>query len=82
MKVAMAALSSLTLVKVPRRMAWRDDPKWFSCRMPARDSRCRVCSPQEASIGAVPVKDVNWARSGNQATSATSARIRAAPAGQ
>src|SRR3954449_3611247 len=32
-------------------------------------------------MGAVPVQDAKWLRSGNRATSPTSARIRAAPAG-
>jgi hypothetical protein len=54
---------------------------WFSRRFPARDRRCRICSPEEASRGAVPVQDAKWLRSGNRATSPTSAGIRAAPAG-
>ena len=28
---------------------------WFIRRFPARDSRCRFCSPDDASKGAVPV---------------------------
>ena len=54
---------------------------WFNRRFPARDSRCRICSPEEASRGAVPVQDAKWLRSGNRAMSPTSARILAAPAG-
>jgi len=27
------------------------------CRLPARDSRWRICSPEEASMGAVPFQD-------------------------
>ena len=54
---------------------------WLIRRFPARDSRWRVCSPLEASIGAVPVQEAKWLRSGNRATSPTSARILAAPAG-
>jgi hypothetical protein len=37
--------------------------------------------PEEASRGAVPVQEANRLRSANRATSPTSARIRAAPAG-
>ena len=47
----------------------------------ARDSRWRMCCPLEASIGAVPVQDAKRLRLGNRATSPTSARILAAPAG-
>jgi hypothetical protein len=36
---------------------------WF----PARESRCRICSPEEASIGAMPVQEAKWLRSGNRA---------------
>ena len=57
---------------------WRT---WFIRRFPARDSRWRICSPEEASRGAVPVQDANRLRSANRAMSPTSARIRAAPAG-
>ena len=31
------------------------------CRFPARDSRWRTWSPEEASIGAVPFQDAKWA---------------------
>ena len=48
-------------------------------RLPARDSRWRCWSPDEASKGAVPVQDAKRLRSANRATSPTSARIRAAP---
>ncbi len=51
---------------------------WFIRWFPALDRRCRTISPQEASIGAVPVQDAKRLRSANRATSPTSARIRAA----
>jgi hypothetical protein len=35
-------------------------------RLPARDRRWRRCSPEEASIGAVPVQDAKWALLGNR----------------
>ena len=54
---------------------------WFIRRFPARESRCRFCSPEEASRGAVPVQDANRFRSANRATSPTSARTRAATTG-
>lgn len=54
---------------------------WFIRRFPARESRCRFCSPEEASSGAVPVQDANRLRSANRATSPTSARTRAATTG-
>jgi hypothetical protein len=31
-------------------------------RFPARDRRCRFCSPEDASMGAVPFQDAKWAR--------------------
>src|SRR5665647_2007091 len=31
------------------------------CRFPARESRWRTWSPEEASMGAVPVQDAKWA---------------------
>ena len=40
---------------------------WFIRRFPARESRWRICSPEEASIGAVPVQDAKWLRSANRA---------------
>ena len=54
---------------------------WLTFRFPARDSRWRICSPEEASRGAVPVQDANRFRLANRATSPTSARIRAATTG-
>jgi hypothetical protein len=33
-------------------------------RLPARDYRCRTCSPEEASIEAVPGQDAKCARFG------------------
>src|SRR6476620_7722966 len=54
---------------------------WFIRRFPARESRCRFCSPEGASSGAVPVQDANRLRSANRATSPTSARILAATTG-
>ena len=41
-------------------------------RFPARDSRCRTWSPENASISAVPFQDAKWPRSGNLVMSATS----------
>ena len=54
---------------------------WFIRRFPARDRRCRTISPEEASIGAVPVQDANRLRSANLATSPVSAKVRAATTG-
>jgi hypothetical protein len=51
------------------------------CRFPARDNRCRTCSPEEASIGAVPFQDAKCARLGNRVVSPTSTSSRAAPEG-
>src|ERR1700733_8923938 len=34
-------------------------------RLPARDSRCRSCWPEEASSGAVPFQDAKWSRLAN-----------------
>ena len=36
---------------------------WFIRRFPARESLSRICSPEEASRGAVPVQDANRLRS-------------------
>src|SRR5665647_324154 len=36
------------------------------CRFPARESRWRTWSPEDASIGAVPVQDAKWPLSGNR----------------
>lgn len=44
---------------------------WFIFRFPARDSRCRTISPEEASIGAVPVQEANRLRSPNRAETRT-----------
>jgi len=55
--------------------------RWFIRRFPARESRCRFCSPEEASKGAVPVQEANRLRSANLATSPTSAKTRAATTG-
>ncbi len=54
---------------------------WFIRRLPARDRRCRSCSPEEASSGAVPVQEANRLRSAKRLTSPTSARTRAATTG-
>ena len=51
------------------------------CRLPARDSRWRTWSPEDASIGAVPFQDAKCALSGNLAESPASTRSRAAPEG-
>ena len=40
------------------RRIWLIAAMWIVCfirRFPARESRCRFCSPEEASKGAVPV---------------------------
>ena len=50
-------------------------------RLPARESRCRTCSPEEASGGAVPFQDANLARVGKRAMSPTATSSRAAPDG-
>ena len=42
------------------------------CRLPPRESRWRTWSPEEASIGAVPVQDAKWLLSGNRVMSPTS----------
>jgi len=54
---------------------------WFIRRFPARERRCRFCSPEEASRGAVPVQDAKRLRSANRAMSPTSANVRAATTG-
>jgi hypothetical protein len=51
------------------------------CRLPARDSRWRTWSPEEAPVGAVPFQDAKCALAGNLVTSATSTSSRAAPDG-
>ena len=50
-------------------------------RLPARDSRWRTWSPEEASMGAVPFQDAKWALVGNLVTSPASTSSRAAPEG-
>ncbi len=54
---------------------------WFIRRFPARESRCRTISPDEASMGAVPVHEAYRFRSVNRATSPVSASTRAATTG-
>ena len=49
--------------------------------LPARDSRWRTWSPQEASVGAVPFGEAKWALLGNLVTSPASTSSRAAPDG-
>jgi len=51
------------------------------CRLPARDSRWRIWSPEEASIGAVPFQEAKCARVGNRVMSSASISSRAAPDG-
>jgi hypothetical protein len=54
---------------------------WFIRRFPALDRRWRTVSPDDASIGAVPVQDANRFRSANLVASPTSAKTRAATIG-
>ncbi len=51
------------------------------CRFPARESRWRTWSPEEASIGAVPFQEAKCALVGNRVMPATSTSSRAAPEG-
>jgi len=51
------------------------------CRLPARESRWRIWSPEEASIGAVPFQEAKWARLAKRVMSATSTSSRGAPDG-
>ena len=53
----------------------------LTCRFPARDSRWRTWSPEDASIGAVPFQEAKCPRLGNRAMSPASTRSRAAPDG-
>jgi len=39
------------------------------CRFPPRESRWRTCSPEEASIGAVPFQEAKWALDGKRVMS-------------
>src|SRR5665648_659032 len=48
------------------------------CRLPARESRCLTWSPEDASMGAVPVQDAKWSLFGNRVMSPTSTNSRAA----
>jgi hypothetical protein len=50
-------------------------------RLPARESRWRFCSPEEASMGAVPFQEAKWARLVNRPMSPSS-RVRTADAVQ
>ena len=50
-------------------------------RFPPRERRWRTLSPEEASIGAVPVQDAKCPLSGNRVMSPTSTSSRAAPEG-
>ena len=50
-------------------------------RLPARESRWRCWSPEEASIGAVPFQDAKWPRVAKRAMSPMSPSSRAAPEG-
>ena len=50
-------------------------------RFPARESRWRFCSPEEASIGAVPFQEAKCQRVGNRDTCPMSPSSRAAPEG-
>ena len=50
-------------------------------RFPARESRWRFWSPEEASRGAVPFQEAKWARLANRAMSPMSPSRRAAPDG-
>jgi hypothetical protein len=54
---------------------------WFIRRFSARDSRCRTVSPEDVSMGAVPVQEANRLRSAKRVTSPTSARMWASTIG-
>jgi hypothetical protein len=54
---------------------------WLILRFPARDSRWRTCSPEDTSIGAVPLQPANLSLVANRAMSPVPARIRAAVTG-
>ncbi len=51
------------------------------CRLPARESRWRTWSPEDASRGAVPFHDAKWPLLGKRVISPTSISSRAAPDG-
>ena len=50
-------------------------------RLPARDSRWRCWSPEEASMGAVPFQEAKWSAVANRSMSPMSPSSRAAPDG-
>ena len=50
-------------------------------RLPARGSRWRCWSPEDASRGAVPFQEAKWPRLANRAMSPMSPSSRAAPDG-
>jgi hypothetical protein len=50
-------------------------------RLPAWESRWRIWSPEEASIGAVPFQDAKWPLVGKRVMSPASTSKRAAPVG-
>ena len=54
---------------------------WLVRRFPARDSRCRTCSPEDTPVGAVPLQPANLSLAGNRPTSPASAGIRPAVSG-
>jgi hypothetical protein len=45
--------------------------------VPGPGSRCRIWSPEEVSMGAVPSQEAKWARSANRVMSTTSTSGRA-----
>jgi hypothetical protein len=51
------------------------------CRLPARESRWRIWSPDDASSGAVPFHGAKWPLVGKRVMSPTSISRRAAPDG-
>jgi len=54
---------------------------WLIRRFPARDSRWRTWSPEDTSIGAVPLQLANLSLVANRVMSPTSAKIRPAITG-
>jgi hypothetical protein len=74
-------MAELALVAAPERgvepgRAGRGDVEYVvHLPVTARESRCRICSPEDACRGAVPVQEANRFRSANRAVSPTSARI-------
>src|SRR5215472_13156668 len=62
--------------------SWTMAMTWMTrliCRFPARESRCRTRSPEEASIGGVPFQEAKWALDGNRSMPPISTSRRAAP---